>query len=100
MVNVRHRLLQVVVILLAELHDSIFAVETLTDHFICLYKLVDFSRQFVILVADYADVIVHRVNFHLEIGIVLKQSAVRVSCTFQLLAHVEKLVFFLSNFHF
>ena len=59
MVHVCHGLLQVVVILLTELHNSIFAIEALANHFVCLYKLVNFSRQLIVLVADDADVIVH-----------------------------------------
>ena len=65
MVHVCHGLLQVVVIFLAELHDSVFAVEALPDDLVGLDELIDLSRQLVVLVAHDANVIVHRVNFDL-----------------------------------
>lgn len=65
MVNVCHGLLQVVVIFLAELHDSVFAIEALSDDLVGLDELVDLPRQLVVLVAHDANVIVHRVNFDL-----------------------------------
>ena len=100
MVHISHRLLQVVVIFLTKLHNSVFAIKALANHFICLYKLVDLPRQLVVLMADDADVIVHRVNFNLQVCIVLQEGAVRVSGSLQLLAHVQKLVFLLSNLNF
>ena len=89
MVDICDRLLQVVVIFLAELHDPVFAIKTLSDDLVGLDKLVNFSRQFVVLVADHADVIVHRVDFHLEVGIVLEEGTVRVAGALKLFAHVE-----------
>ena len=65
MVDICHGLLQVVVIFLAELHDPVFAIKTLSDDLVGLDKLVNFSRQFIVLVADHADVIVHRVDLDL-----------------------------------
>ena len=65
MVDVCHALLQVVVIFLAELHDSVFAIEALSDDLVGLDELVDFPSQLVVLVAHDANVIVHRVNFDL-----------------------------------
>ena len=71
-VNFRHRLLQVVVILMAKLVDTIFPIEALSDHFVGLHKLVNFASEFVILVADDADVVIHRVDLHLEVGVILE----------------------------
>ena len=59
MVDICHGLLQVVIIFLSELHDSVFAIKSLPNDLVRLDKLVDLSRQFVILVADDANVIVH-----------------------------------------
>ena len=98
-VNFCHRLLQVVVILMAELVDAIFPIEALTDHLVCLHELVDFASEFIILVADDADVVIHRVDLHLEVGVVLEEGAIGVAGTFKLLAHVEELILLLSDFH-
>ena len=54
-----NRLLQVVIVPFTQLMHSILSVKSLSDHFVCLDKLVDFSGEFVVLVADDADVIVH-----------------------------------------
>ena len=98
-VNFRHRLLQVIVILIAKLIDAIFPIEALTDDLVCLHELVDFASEFIILVADDADVVIHRVDLNLEVGIVLKQSTIGVAGTFELLAHVEELILLLSDFN-
>jgi hypothetical protein len=100
MVNVSHRLLQVVVILLPQLHDSILAVEALTNHLICLDELINFSGQLVILVTDDSNVIVHGVDLHLQIGIVLQKGTVRVAGAFELFSHIQKLVLFLTDLNF
>ena len=99
MVDVLHWLLQVVVVLLSELHDSVLAIQSLPNNFIRLNELVDFPRQFIVLVADHANVIVHGVDLDLEVGIVFKKSTVRVASAFELFSHVEQLVFFLSDFN-
>ena len=99
MVDVLHWLLQVVVVLLPELHDSILAVQPLPYNFIRLHELVDFPRQFIVLVADHANVIVHGVNLDLEIGIVFKEGTVRVASAFELFSHVKQLILLLSDFH-
>jgi hypothetical protein len=74
--NLRDGLLQIVIVLLSKLHHTVLAVQSLSDHLVCLHELVDFAGQFVILVANHSDVVVHRVNFNLKIGVVLQKSAV------------------------
>ena len=98
-VNFRHGLLQVVVILIAKLVDAIFPIEALADHLVSLHELVDFACEFIILVADDTDVVIHRVDLHLEVGVVLEEGVIGVAGTFKLLAHVEELILLLSNFH-
>ena len=49
--------------------------------------------------ADDADVVVHGVDLDLEVRVVLQKRAVGVAGSLELLAHVEKLVFFLTDFH-
>ena len=98
MVHLLDRLLQVVIILLTKLHDTVLSIEALADDFVCLHELIDFACKFVVLVADDSDMVVHRVDLDLEVGIVLKKGAIRVTSTFQLLAHIQKLVFLLSDF--
>ena len=99
MLNVLHWLLQVVVVLLPELHDSVLAIQSLPNNFVRLHELVDFPRQFIVLVADHANVIVHGVDLYLEIGIVFKEGTIRVAGALELLSHVEQLVLLLSDFH-
>ena len=57
---------------MAKLVDTIFPIEALSDHFVGLHKLVNFASEFVILVADDADVVIHRVDLHLEVGVILE----------------------------
>jgi hypothetical protein len=45
-------------------------------------------------------VVVKRINFDLEIRVIVKECRVAVSCTFQLLSHVHDLVFFGSDLAF
>ena len=97
--NFSHRLLQVVVILMAKLVDAIFPIEALSDDLVCLHKLVDLPSEFIILVADDADMIIHRVDLNLEVGVVFEEGAVGVAGAFKLLAHVEELILLLSDFH-
>ena len=94
-----HRLRQVVVVFLTQLAHTVLAVQSLSNYLVCLHKLVDFASELVVLVADYADVIVHGVNLDLEIGIVLEECTVRVTSTFQFLSHVQKLILFLTDLH-
>lgn len=76
MVHLLDRLLQVVIILLTKLHDTVLPIEALTDDFVCLHELVDFTSKFVVLVADNSDMVVHGVDLNLEVGIVLKKGAI------------------------
>ena len=71
-VNFSHRLLQVIVILMAELVDAIFPIEALADNLVSLHELVNFACEFIILVADDADVVIHRVDLHLKVGVILE----------------------------
>lgn len=88
---------QLVVIFLADLLHSVLPVKPLSDNFICLHELVDLAGQFVVLVAHDADVVVHAVDLDLQVGVVFHKCTVRVPSALQLLAHVQKLVLFLSD---
>lgn len=97
--NLLHRLLQVVVVLFTKLGHPVLAVKSLPDDFVCLDELVDLASEFVVLVGDDADVIVHGVDLDLEVGVVLEQGVVRVPGTLQFLSHVQQLVLLLSDLH-
>ena len=47
--------------------------------------------------ANDADMVVHGIDFDLKVRVILKERAVRISCSLKLLAHVEQLVLLLSN---
>jgi len=47
---------------------------------------------------DHPDVIVHAVDFHLQICIRLYQCSIRVFCSLKLSLHIHDLVFLLPNF--
>ena len=72
-VDLGNRLLQVVVVLFAQLGNAVLPVQPLPNHLVCLDELVDLAGQLVVLVADDADVVVHRVDLDLKIGVVLEQ---------------------------
>ena len=67
-----HGLLEIVLVPLSEFSDSVLTVESLSDDFISLHKLVNLASELIILVGDDTDVIVHRVNFNLKVGVVLQ----------------------------
>lgn len=56
---------QLVVILLSKLSHPILSVQFLSNLLVCTHKLVNLSRQLVILVRDDTDVVVHAVDFDL-----------------------------------
>ena len=97
--DLRHRLLQLVIVPIAELFDAILSVQPLPDDFVGLDKLVNLPGQFIILVAHNPDMVIHGLNLDLQIRIVLQQGRVGVACSLQLLSHVHELVLFLTNFH-
>lgn len=97
MVNFCNRLVQIVIVLFPQLLHSALPVQSLSDHFVCLYELVDFSSELVVLVANHSDVVVHRINFNLQISIVFEQGTVRVTSSLEFLAHIQKLVFLLTD---
>lgn len=94
-----NRLRQIVFIFISQFHNAALSIQSLSDNLVRLHELVDFSSELIVLVADDSDVVVHGVDFDLEIGIVLEKGAVRVTGTLKLLAHVQKLVLLLANLH-
>lgn len=98
-VNFLNRLGQIVFIFISKLHHTALPVQSLSNNLVRLHELVDFSSKLIVLMADNSDVVVHGVDFDLEIGIVLEEGAVRVTGTLKLLAHVQKLVLLLANLH-
>jgi len=93
------RLVQIVIVLFPQLLHSALPVQSLSDHFVCLYELVDLSSKLVVLVTDHSDVVVHGINFDLQISIVFEQGTVRVASSLKLLAHIQKLVLLLTDLH-
>ena len=69
-----HRFMKVVLISLSEFLNSVFTVKSLSDNFIGLHELVNLSSEFIVLMSDNTDVVVHGVNFNLQVCIVLKES--------------------------
>ena len=57
--DLRHRLLQLVVVSIAELFNTVLPVQSLPDDLIGLHKLVDLPRQLIVLVAHNPNVVVH-----------------------------------------
>ena len=64
---------QLVVVLLSQLRHTALSVQFFADLLIRRHKLVNLSRQLVILVAHYPDVVVHAVDFDLQICIRLNK---------------------------
>lgn len=91
---------QLLIISLSNLCNSSLAIQTLTNGFICLHELVKFPGQFIILVSDDLYVVVERVNFNLQIGVVVEQGGVAVSSSLEFFAHVDNLVLFGPDFKF
>ena len=71
--DLRHRLLQLVIVPIAKLFDAILSVQPLPDDFVGLDKLVNLPGQFIILVAHNPDMVIHGLNLDLQIRIVLQQ---------------------------
>lgn len=90
---------EMVLVALAKLIHAILPVKSLSDHFVSLDKLVNLPGQLIILFANDADVVVHAVNLHLQVGIVLQQGGVRVPRTLQLFPHIHQLVLLLADLH-
>lgn len=90
-------LLQLVVISIAKLFNTIFSIKPLSNDFIGLDELVNFSSKFIILVADNSYVIIHRFYLDLQIRVIFQKSRVGVASSFKLFAHIHQLVFFLTN---
>ena len=65
MSNFRNRLLQLIIIPIAQLLNAVFPIKSLSYDFISLDELVDFSRQLIVLMANNSNVIVHWLNFDL-----------------------------------
>jgi hypothetical protein len=65
-----------------------------------MHKLVDFSGQLVVLMGHYANVIVHRVDLNLQIGIALQQHTVVLLRLIELSAHEHQVVVGLTDAKF
>jgi len=86
-----------VLVLGAQLVHAAFAVELLPDLLVGRHESVNLSCELIVLVRDNTDVIVHGVDFHLQVGVGLNQRGVRVLRTLQLALQIHNLVFFRSN---
>lgn len=75
-----------------------FTIESLSNSFIGLYKLVKFLGKLLILMSDHSDMIVQGINFNLQIRVVVKQCRVAIPCSLKLLSHVHDLVLLRSDF--
>ena len=91
------RLVQLVVVLLTDLLNTVLSIQPLSNDLVSLHKLVNLLGKLIVLVADDANVIVHGVNLNLQVGVVLQQGLVRVARALQLLPHVHQLVFLLAD---
>ena len=57
---------------LSDFLNSGFAVESLSDGFVGLDKLVELFGQLLVLDGDYPDVVVQGINLHLQVRIVVE----------------------------
>lgn len=95
-----HRVGELLVVSLSDLLDPSFPVQALSDGLVGLYELVQLLRQLFILMGDYTNVVVQRVNLHLQVRVVVQQSRVTVPGSLQLFAHIHNLIFFRPYFAF
>jgi hypothetical protein len=65
-----------------------------------VHELVNLSSQLVVLMRDHPDVIVHAVDFHLQICIRLDQCAIRVLSRLKFSLHIHDLIFLLPYLSF
>ena len=63
------RVAQLLLIALAQLCHAVLSVQLLPNFLVGSHELVDLPRQLIVLVADDPDVVVHRVNLNLHVGI-------------------------------
>jgi len=63
------RVAQLLLIALAQLSHAILPVQLLPNFLVGSHELIDLPRQLVVLVADDSDVVVHRIDFNLHVGI-------------------------------
>jgi hypothetical protein len=94
------RLAQLLIILLSNLVHSGFSIQLLPNCLIGMHKLVDFSSQLIVLMGNYANVVVHRVNLNLQIGITLQKHTVVILRLFELSAHIHQVVIGLTDAKF
>ena len=80
--------------------DASFAVEPHSDGLVGLHKLVELLGQLLVLHRDHTDVVVQRVDLHLQVRVVVKESGVAVSGTLEFFSHVHNLVFLGPDFGF
>ena len=64
----------------------------MSDGFVGLHKLVQFFGQLLVLVSDHSDVVVQRIDFDLQVRVVVQQCRVGVPGALQLFPHVHNLV--------
>ena len=69
---------QLLVVLLSQFDDAVLSVELFSDLLVGGDELVDLSCELVILVGNDSNVVIHRVNFNLQVSIGLNQCGVRV----------------------
>jgi len=60
---------QLLVVFVSQLHNTALSVQLLPDSLICSDELIDLSSQLIVLVAHNTDVIIHRVNLNLQVGV-------------------------------
>ena len=72
LLNVSIRGGQLLVISCSDFVNSSLAVESLSDCFVGLHKLVEFLCQLVVLVGDHSDVVVQRIDLYLQVRVIVE----------------------------
>ena len=88
---------ELLVVACSDLLDSGFSVESHSDCLVGLDKLVELLGELLILDGDDSDVVVQRVDFDLQVRVVVQESRIAVAGALELLSHVHDLVLLRSD---
>ena len=90
--DVVNRISNLLFVSLSDLLNSRFAVQSLSDGLVGLHELVKFLGQLFVLDSDYPNVIVQRVDFNLEVRVIVKKCGIAISSSLELFSHVHDLI--------
>ena len=79
-------------ILLSDLLDPIFTVETHADGLVSFNELIEFLRQVLILKLKHSDMVVESVDFSLEVGVLVEERRVVIAMVLEILPQLHDCV--------